>query len=204
MRAAALVGVALIACKGGNAAKQPADSTAAQLATPGRVAAPQPAATAREATPVSVAAEVKATCGAVAGFWRRFDSTDVRQVDSLVKSYETDTTVNACVVFVYQEHGNRSGPGVAVDTAAQHLETALALVRGAGPGWVPLYHFQADGPDGSSLVYQRGRVRCLVEHTSDGGDDSDSTYVPADWFKEQTTCWMMPRGLIVSDTAMGR
>lgn len=150
------------------------------------------------------AAEPKAACAGVARFWGKFDSTDVRQVDSVVTPYASDTAVGACVVQVYQPHGNRRDAKAPVDTAAQHLETALALVRGTGPGWVPLYHFGADGPDGSDLAYQRGRVRCLVERSRDGGDDSDSTYVPADWFREVTSCWLMTGPLTAADTATGQ
>ena len=140
----------------------------------------------------------------VARFWGKFDSTTVRQVDSLVTPYASDSAVSACVVLADQVHSMLRNAKAPVDTEAQHLETALALVRGTGPGWIPLYHFQADGPDGSDLAYQRGRVRCLVEESWDGGDDSDSTYVPADWFKEVTTCWLMPGPLTPSDTAMGK
>ncbi len=92
---------------------------------------------------------------------------------------------------------------VQVDTAAQQLGPALALTRGAGAGWTPLYHYSADGPDGTDMGYQRGTVRCLVEQSWDGGDDSDTTYVPADWFKERTTCWSVPAGLTTADTASG-
>ncbi len=89
---------------------------------------------------------------------------------------------------------------VQVDTAAQQLGPALALTRGAGAGWTPLYHYSADGPDGTDMGYQRGTVRCLVEQSWDGGDDSDTTYVPADWFKERTTCWSVPAGITAADT----
>lgn len=188
MRAAALAAVALISCRGESGKRLPAD-TAAAAAVANRAASPR-----------RIDAEVEATCAAVAHFWRD-DSTAVRTVDSLVTPYASDTAVDACVVLVNQEHGMRRQTTSPVDTAAQRLETALALVRGAGPGWIALLHYGADGPDGSTLAYQRGRVRCLVEQTWDGGDDADTTYVAADWFKEQTTCWRMPGGIAVSDTA---
>ncbi len=197
--AAALLGAALIACGGGSAGKTAADTTAARpAALQPESAAPVPATPAAAAMPLNVAPEARAVCAAVARFWGKFDSTQVRQTDSTTAPYASDTTVAACVVLTYQEHGNRTD--APVDTAAQRLEYALALVRGAGQGWVPLYRFQADGPDGGSMAYQRGRVRCLVERGVDGGDDSDTTYVPADWFKEQTTCWLMPGVLTASDT----
>ena len=198
--AGALLGAALIGCRGDNAGRPAAEAGARSQA----VAQPEAPTVAPAAAPVSVAAEAKAACAGVALFWGSHDSTSVRQVDSLVKPYVSDTAVSACVVLVYQPHGNRRDARAPVDTEAQHLETALALVRGAGPGWVPLYHYGADGPDGSDLAYQRGRVRCLVERSWEGEDDSDSTYVPADWFKEVTSCWLMPGLLTAADTAMGQ
>jgi hypothetical protein len=49
--------------------------------------------------------------------------------------------------------------------------------------------------------YQRGAVRCVVASSWDGGDDGDSTYVPEDWLKEETSCWAEPGGIAVTDTA---
>ncbi len=198
--AAATAVAALAACKGGDGGT-PRTDTALAVAPAARPVPPAAGAPRAATGPANVAPEAKAICGSVATFWSRHDSTDLRQLDSVLTTYASDTAVSACIVLVWQAHGMKRDSAAHVDTAAQHLETALALVRGAGPGWVPLYRFGADGPDGSSLAYQRGRVRCLVEQTWDGGDDSDSTYVPADWFKEQTTCWMMPTALTVSDTA---
>ncbi len=198
--AAAIAAAGHAGCRG-ESGSRPATAGASQSQR-APAAAPTPPTTPAAASPLAIDPSVRAACGGVARFWSKFDSTQVRQTDSTTAPYASDTTVAACVVLTYQEHGNRSS--APVDTAAQRLEYALALVRGTGEGWVPLYHFQADGPDGGSMAYQRGRVRCLVERGIDGGDDSDSTYVPADWFRENTTCWLMPRDLAVSDTAQGR
>ncbi len=192
--ATTLITMGLLGCGRGGGDRPSGGSTAARA-----LSAADSSRAARVTAPSDP--QVTAICTAVAAFWRKTDSTDVRQVDSVLTPFASDTAVSACVVLVHQEHSpleNRKAP---VDTAVQRLGTALALVRGAGPGWVPIYRYSADGPDGSDLAYQRGRVRCLVEQSWDGGDDSDSTYVPADWFKEQTTCWLMPSGIAVSDTA---
>ncbi len=199
-RAIALAVIALLGCRSENAGKAPADRPASQAAA----TQPESSAAASASAPAGqpmIAFEARSACAGVAGFWRRYDTTEVRQVDSVVSPYASDTTVSACIVSVYQEHSPLQNPKAPVDTTVQHLETALALVRGAGPGWIPLYRYSADGPDGSDLAYQRGRVRCLVERSWDGGDDSDSTYVPADWFREHTTCWMVARPLAAADTA---
>jgi len=57
-------------------------------------------------------------------------------------------------------------------------------------GWLPLSRLDADGPDGSVSAFERGRVRCLVDKSWDGGDDADSTYKPLPWYREATTCWL--------------
>jgi hypothetical protein len=67
-------------------------------------------------------------------------------------------------------------------------------------GWVRLVRTMADGPDGSSLAYQRELVRCYVSETWDGGDDADSTSVPGTWYRQETWCWRQNRGLTAADT----
>ena len=180
---------------------------AAQAAAP-PIAAPQPdRAVPREAVAPAGAATVdpavRSACDGVASFWRPRDSTTVRVVDTLVAPWTETASRPACFVSVDQAHGMRRDTAATIqaDTGARQLGPALALTRGNGPGWIPLYHYSADGPDGTDMGYQRGTVRCLVEESWDGDDDSDSTYVPADWFKEQTTCWVVPGGLTPADTA---
>lgn len=46
-------------------------------------------------------------------------------------------------------------------------------------GWTPDDECSADGPDGTFWGMQRDGVRCLIEGRWEGGDDSDSTYVPS-------------------------
>ena len=72
------------------------------------------------------------------------------------------------------------------------------------PGWAPLWIFSADGPDGGMMTYQRDMVRCEVENRLDGGDDSDTTYVPLPWRAQITVCWRHNRRVIPSDTGPPR
>jgi hypothetical protein len=71
-------------------------------------------------------------------------------------------------------------------------------LQSAGAGWRRLSHYDADGPDGSQTAYQRADVRCVEAQAWDGGDDSDSTYVPENWYRLELTCWMAP--LTAADT----
>jgi hypothetical protein len=46
-------------------------------------------------------------------------------------------------------------------------------------GWV-YAHYAADGPDGSVIGWRSKESTCVLRWSWDGGDDSDSTYVPSD------------------------
>ncbi len=190
----------LAACAGKR--DQPPPASARSAAASGAPAPASASAGTPALTSPSVDRAVRASCDGVAAFWRSRDSAVVRVVDSVLAPWTESEPRPACVVLVDEEHGMRrdTAATLQVDTGPRQLGPALALTRGSGAGWTPLYHYSADGPDGTDMGYQRGTVRCLVERSWDGGDDSDTTYVPADWFKEQTTCWSVPAGITAADT----
>ena len=47
-------------------------------------------------------------------------------------------------------------------------------------GWADIPRYTADGPDGGSFGRRSRETLCLFRFSWDGGDDSDSTYVPSD------------------------
>lgn len=49
-------------------------------------------------------------------------------------------------------------------------------------GWAYMAQYQADGPDGEAEGWRSKETTCVVRWSWDGGDDSDSTYVPSDDF----------------------
>jgi hypothetical protein len=151
-------------------------------------------------TSVQVPADVQAVCTAVATFWGQRGA-QVRAADSLLVPPLEDTVVAACVVQATQAHGGRSKIGGPAARADAGQDAVPALVASTRPHWVGLRRYVADGPDGTLVGYQRSAVRCTVASIWDGGDDSDSTYVPQDWFKEETSCWLEPGGIAVTDTA---
>jgi hypothetical protein len=65
-------------------------------------------------------------------------------------------------------------------------EAIEAGLRAAG--WVESYGYAADGPDGSTLGFVSRDFLCLIEATWDGGDDSDTTYVPQPGCQVRITC----------------
>lgn len=50
-------------------------------------------------------------------------------------------------------------------------------------GWSESIEYSADGPDGTSFSYKKNDNWCLVSGRWDGGDDSDSTYIPSDSYR---------------------
>ena len=151
-------------------------------------------------TSVQVPAEVQTVCTAVARFWSQRGA-QVRAADSVLVPPLGDTSVAACVVQATQAHGGRLQMGGSAAGGDAGPEAVPALVASTTPHWVSLLPYSADGPDGNLVGYQRRAVRCTVASSWDGGDDSDSTYVPEDWFKEETSCWLEPRGIAMTDTA---
>jgi hypothetical protein len=63
------------------------------------------------------------------------------------------------------------------------LESAL-LAR----GWVMAYGYSADGTDGTVLGLRSRDILCVIEGRWDGGDATDSTYVPAPGCTVTATC----------------
>jgi hypothetical protein len=55
-------------------------------------------------------------------------------------------------------------------------------------GWAPAYGYSADGTDGSVMGFVTKRFLCVVNGQWDGGDDSDSTYVPQPGCEVTVTC----------------
>jgi len=65
---------------------------------------------------------------------------------------------------------------VVTDTTACPNEAIGDLLTKAG--WVPDYGYSADGTDGSDMGYVTATYLCVIEAQWDGGDDTDTTYVP--------------------------
>jgi hypothetical protein len=55
-------------------------------------------------------------------------------------------------------------------------------------GWKQNPDYAADGPDGTVIGLEKGKGICIVRGSWDGGDDSDSTYVPSDVYQVTILC----------------
>jgi hypothetical protein len=122
--------------------------------------------------------EVRRACGAAAAYWEAEPLVAIRSFDSVFTLPRSTSMTDACFVSVrLDEDRERS------------TDEDRPRVPFVASGWLPVYEFDADGKDGRSRVYQLDPVRCLVEERWDGGDDADSTYVPARWFEQLIVCW---------------
>ena len=58
-------------------------------------------------------------------------------------------------------------------------------------GWTQRPNYGADGPDGTMLGLEKDGLFCLMQGRWDGGDDSDSTYVPLDVYQMTILCTLL-------------
>jgi len=132
--------------------------------------------------PSAAAASV---CDTVALGWRATGRAEVRQTADTTTDVMSDSAAQrGCAVYA-------SAP-LGLDTTKA---TAFFWNSEAAPaGWTDLTRVDADGPDGFSRTYERPGVRCQIDYSQDGGDDSDSTYVPSPAISEATFCWATGAG----------
>lgn len=118
-------------------------------------------------------------CDTVALGWRATGQAEVRLTADTVMGVRSDSaTQRGCAVYASATKG--------VDTTTAKLLYWRDETR---PGWTDLSEYDAEGPDGNSRIYERPGLRCQVEFSQDGGDDSDSTYVASPAISETTFCW---------------
>ena len=86
-------------------------------------------------------------------------------------------------------YANAEGAGLSFQIEASDSCPNEAIEQGLrDSGWVENYGYGADGPDGSTLGFVSRDFLCLIEATWDGGDDSDTTYVPQPGCQVRITC----------------
>ena len=143
-------------------------------------------------------ADATAVCDRAAAWWRAAlapsDSGQVTVTDTALAPPPEARPRAVCLVRVELPHGARPG----APTAAGSGDGVPPALRGSGDDWRRLDGYDADGPDGSISGYRRQAVVCTVAGSWDGGDDSDSTVVADDWYREELTCWTAPTSQAVA------
>lgn len=134
---------------------------------------------------------VRIACDSIRALTRRVLAVPVSRTDSVVNmdyglGRRTGCLLNAGGSFPptpASEPPNPSSGTQESPTSSGSLGDALQQA-----GWAYLPHYQADGPDGESQGYRSRESLCIVRWSWDGGDDSDSTYVPSDAWDLEVTC----------------
>jgi hypothetical protein len=136
----------------------------------------------------------RAVCDSVAALWEQMADVKVARADTTITPYSAGTPVQACRVAMVAPAGLPNGAAAKSYWADS---TFLSTFR----GWRMLTRWEAEGPDGFSRTLVRSSVRCQIDFEQDGGDDSDSTYVPSPSIAERTTCWRDAAGATTRGTA---
>jgi hypothetical protein len=102
----------------------------------------------------------------------------VTRGDTVFAYWYNAATAPGCYVRV---KSNAPGdPNGLFDPLTRRLESS---------GWQSLVtNYSADGPDGSVVGFRWEDTVCIVDGRWDGGDDSDTTYVPAPGYEVVMTC----------------
>jgi hypothetical protein len=99
------------------------------------------------------------------------------------------------VTFDYRwAKGSTRGLAIRVvvnDTSACPHDKLMESLRAAG--WVDDWNYSADGPDGEVMGLACRQFLCVVEGHWDGGDPTDTTYVPPPGCEAKAT--VVPRRL---------
>lgn len=130
------------------------------------------------AEPTASYPSVKVACDSAQAWLRRaLDTTIVRHNGTFTNEF-LDGPRQGCVLDVEGRLSNERAAGPDNDV----------MDRFVAGGWVPEWHISADGPDGSDYGMRSRDVLCVAQFQWDGGDDSDSTVVPGDWYTLKLAC----------------
>lgn len=152
-------------------AGEPASDTAT-TATP---AAAQAAPEADDPPVELLSPEIRRGCASAAEYWRPYPGATARRFDSTLTRPRSTALADGCWIVIRLE-----------DDPVRPAEFRVPFVAA---GWLPVYEFDADGPDGRARVYQLDPVHCLVQERWDGGSAADTAYVPAPWFEQRIACY---------------
>jgi hypothetical protein len=130
------------------------------------------------AEPTASYPSVKAACDSAQVWLRRTLDTTVVRHDGAFTNEFVDGPRHGCVLDVEGQLSNERKAGPDNDV----------MDRFVAGGWVPELHISADGPDGSDYGLRSRDVLCIAQFQWDGGDDSDSTVVPGDWYTLKLVC----------------
>jgi len=125
--------------------------------------------------------------------WSR-DSTDFLYHDKVLVEHTPDGKPYR---WLWQRDAPERVPslGMTLETVSDGCPGERSISEAlAAAGWAEDGGFSSDGTDGTSWAYFCREALVAVEATWDGGDDSDTTYVPKPGFSLKLTCVPRPPG----------
>ena len=125
--------------------------------------------------PTATYPSLHAACDAVNEAMRARLGVGIKRADSV--SYENELVQEHRVGCELQATGHFSARPDTVGSLSVDGDVAAALTAA---GWTDIPRYTADGPDGSAFGLRSRETVCLFRASWDGGDDSDTTYVPSD------------------------
>ena len=133
---------------------------------------------------------VLVACDSVGAIARRVLAVAVARADSTIDMDFGLGRRPGCLLTASGKSVPRPPPPPNASSEAQETVTEYGDVGDAlkQAGWAYLPRYQADGPDGESQGFRSRESICLVRWSWDGGDDSDSTYVPSDDWGLEVAC----------------
>ena len=185
---AALTVLALIVAPAiGPARARAAGPEAAARATPSRES---PKSSGRAALP----AVVLSGCDAAATFLKTLPGTTVDRPAGPVDDPHSNAKLQGCKVHARGTFAALKSTPSPDDRLGRWFEER---------GWKGNPDYDADGPDGTAFAYETDKVRCFVRIDWDGGDDSDPSIIPEDWFEAEFGCVATEAGGSSSLTGLG-
>jgi hypothetical protein len=128
---------------------------------------------------VDVSHQARESCGVVASLLEETPGLEVTRKDTVVVDPRTQREAWGCILSVV---------GSFTDFHDNYTPDMMLRSELPGRNWVENYDYGADGPDGTATAYRNGSSICFLRGSWDGGDISDSTYVPEDWYHLVVGC----------------
>ncbi len=116
-----------------------------------------------------------------------------REIATMMRRQPNDTgIVRRDTAFEYESGGTGRGCGLHLaghtNDGTIPVDSLIAQLKRRGWSEPPGLLYEADGPGSTIYGLVSKETLCVIDGETDGGDDSDSTYVPADYYDLTVTC----------------
>jgi hypothetical protein len=142
---------------------------------PQPVGSPVPDSPDRLPEPTAAYPSLQAACAVVNAVMEAKLAVEIKRADSV--PYENEFVGGRRIGCEFKAAGKFSARPDTVGSLSVDGDVAAGLTAA---GWTDIPRYTADGPDGSAFGLRSRETVCLFRASWDGGDDSDTTYVPSD------------------------